>query len=450
MTEPTPQKRERWQTRTGFILAAAGSAVGLGNIWRFPYLAGENGGGAFLILYLLITFTIGISVLFAELVIGKVGDRNPIGAFRALGGGPWTIAAYFGACAAFLVLSFYSVVGGWTLAYIGKALTGTLGGANAETARRTFGSFVADPLQPVLFHGLFMVLVVAIVGRGVQRGIESAGRKLMPALFLLLLVLVLRAVTLPGALDGIAFYLMPDFSKVTGLTVIAALSQAFFSLSVGLGAMITYGSYLHERSWNLPHETLWVTAIDSGVAITAGLLIFSAVFAFGHDPASGPGLSFVTLPTIFEEMPGGAFFAVAFFVLLAVAALTSAVSLLEVPVAYFVDERGYDRRRTASLLGVAIFIVGIPSSLSQGVWADLTVFGLGAMELADFLTVKLAMPLGSFLLCLFAGWIAEPKLAAALLSEEGKLGAVFGIWKFVCRFVAPLAIVWILVAGLLD
>lgn len=450
MSDPAPPERENWQTRTGFVLAAAGSAVGLGNIWRFPYLAGENGGGAFLILYLLIAFTMGLSVLFAELVIGKVGGRNPIGAFRALGGGPWTVAAYFGACAAFVVLSFYSVVGGWTLAYIGKALTGTLGGTDAETASRTFGAFAADPLQPVLYHGLFMILVVAIVGRGVQRGIESAGRILMPALFLLLLVLVLRAVTLPGALDGIAFYLTPDFSKMTGSTVVAALSQAFFSLSVGLGAMITYGSYLHRKHWSLPRETLWVAVIDCGVAVVAGLLIFSAVFAFGHDPSSGPGLTFVTLPTVFHEMPGGTIFAVAFFALLAVAALTSAVSLLEVPVAYFVDERGYGRRRTATLFGVAIFVVGIPSSLSQGVWRDVTLFGLGAMELADFVTVKVMMPLGSIILCFFAGWIAKSELVAALLRDDGDLGVIFHIWQFVCRFIAPPAILWILVAGLLN
>lgn len=450
MTASTPQERESWQTRIGFILAAAGSAVGLGNIWRFPYLAGENGGGAFLILYLLLAFTIGVSVLFAELVIGKVGGRNPIGAVRALGGGPWTVAAYFGACAAFLVLSFYSVVGGWTLAYIGKALTNSLGGSDAATASRAFGAFVSDPLQPVLFHGLFMALVVAIVSRGVRRGIESAGRILMPALVILLLALVLRAVTLPGAADGLAFYLTPDFSRVSGLTIVAALSQAFFSLSVGLGAMITYGSYLHRNSWNLPREALWVTSIDCGVAVLAGLLIFPAVFAFGHDPASGPGLTFVTLPTVFHEMPGGAVFAVAFFALLAVAALTSAVSLLEVPVAYFVDERGYNRRRSAIILGAAIFIVGIPSSLSQGVWADHTLFGLGAMELADFVTVKLMMPLGSILLCLFAGWIAKPKLADALLGGDAKTAPLFAIWQFVCRYVAPLAITWIIVAGLLE
>lgn len=444
------KQRENWHSRAGFILASAGSAVGLGNIWRFPYLAGEHGGGAFLILYLSLAFTIGLSVLFAEFAIGKAGGRNPVGAFRVLGGGPWTFAAYFGICAAFLVLSFYSVVGGWTLAYILKAVAGSLGGADAETAGSTFQAFVGAPLQPLIFHGIFMALVVAIVTRGVRKGIEAASKKLMPVLFILLLVLVLRAATLPGAAEGLAFYLTPDFSKVTASTIVAALSQAFFSLSAGLGAMITYGSYLQRNSWNLPREALWVSVIDCGVAVFAGLLIFSAVFAFGHDPASGPGLTFVTLPTVFNEMPGGSIFAVAFFTLLALAALTSAVSLLEVAVAYFVDERGFARRRSAIVLGVTIFIVGIPSSLSLGAWSHFTVFGMGAMDLADFITAKLMMPMGSILLCLFAGWIAQPKLADALLSPGSQFVPFFKLWIFMCRFVAPLAIAWILIAGLLE
>jgi len=338
------QSRESWRSRIGFILAAAGSAVGLGNIWRFPYLAGENGGGAFVVLYLAIAFTLGVSVLFAELVIGKIGGRNPIGAFRALKAGPWTIAAYFGACAAILVLSFYSVVGGWMIAYIVKAATLGLGGSDADAASAVFATFIQHPVEPVVYHGVFMILVSGIVARGVRSGIETASEWLMPALFLLLLSLVVWSVTLPGAVDGIAFFLTPDFTKVTATTVVIALSQAFFSLSVGLGAMIAYGSYLDARTGSVPKATLWIAGIDCGVAILCGILIFSAVFAFGHDPATGPGLAFVTLPTVFHEMTGGVVFAVAFFTLLAVAALTSAVSLLEVPVSYLVDERGISRR----------------------------------------------------------------------------------------------------------
>lgn len=441
--------RAHWNSRIGFILASAGSAVGLGNIWRFPYLAGANGGGAFLVLYLGIVLTLGVSVLLAEIAIGRMAQRNPIGAMRALKGGPWTVGAYLGTAAAFLVLSFYSVVGGWTLAYIVKAATGMLGGESADAAKQAFGALVGDATEPVLYHGLFMAFTVAIVLRGVGRGIEAANKWMMPALFLLLLVLVLRAVTLPGAGAGLAFYLAPDFSKVTGATVIAALSQAFFSLSVGLGAMITYSSYVGAGKNSLPRAAFWIAGIDSAVAVLGGLLIFPAVFAFGHDPASGPGLTFVTLPTVFHQMPGGALFAVAFFLLLTFAALTSSVSLLEVPVAYLVDERAMPRRRAALGLGAAAFVAGIPSSLSLGPWAGHTLFGLGVMDLLDYLTVKLMLPLGAIVLCLFVGWVVTARAADAVGGGPASARRLwFRGWILMCRFIAPAAIGWVMLAGL--
>lgn len=442
--------REQWKSRTGFILAAAGSAVGLGNIWRFPYLAGEHGGGVFLALYLIFVFTIGISILLAELTIGRAAKRQPAGAFRALGGGRWVAAGYFGVAAAFFVLSFYSVVGGWTLAYVVKATTGALDGATAGSAGQVFNALIADPLKPVAYHGVFMALTTFIVLRGVAGGIEATSKLLMPALFILLLVLVGRAVTLPNAGAGLAFYLQLDFEKVTGGTVIAALSQAFFSLSVGLGAMITYGSYLDVRE-SLPKSAAWVAIIDSGVAFLAGLLIFSAVFAFGLDPAAGPGLTFVTLPAIFGQMPGGTIFAFAFFLLLAVAALTSAVSLLEVPVAYLMDEHGVSRRRAALLLGAIVFLLGIPSSLSLGVWSDFTLFGLGVMDFMDSATTKILMPFGSILLSLFAGWVVYPRLARELMQPAGdRIAIPLRVWGIVCKFLGPAAIIWIMATGLIS
>ena len=441
--------REQWKSRTGFILAAAGSAVGLGNIWRFPYLAGEHGGGVFLALYLIFVFTIGISILLAELTIGRAAKRQPAGAFRVLGGGRWLAAGYFGVAAAFFVLSFYSVVGGWTLAYVVKATTGALDGATAGSAGQVFNALIADPLKPVAYHGIFMALTTVIVLRGVVGGIEATSKLLMPALFILLLVLVGRALTLPNAGAGLAFYLQFDFEKVTGGTVIAALSQAFFSLSVGLGAMITYGSYLDARE-SLPKSAAWVAIIDSGVAFLAGLLIFSAVFAFGLDPAAGPGLTFVTLPAIFGQMPGGTVFAFAFFLLLAVAALTSAVSLLEVPVAYLIDEHGVSRRSAAVLLGAIVFLLGIPSSLSLGVWSDFTIFGLGVMDFMDSATTKVLMPFGSILLSLFAGWVVYPRLARELMQQAGdRIAIPLRVWGIVCKFLGPAAILWIMAASLL-
>ncbi len=446
MTEPFPAPaRAQWNSRTGFILAAAGSAVGLGNVWRFPYLAGQDGGGAFLILYLAIAFSLGVSVLLAELAIGRLAARNPIGALRVLEGGRWTIAGYLGAAAAFLVLSYYSVVGGWTLAYIVKAITGTLGGESAASAAQSFRALTASATEPLLYHALFMALTVWIVLRGIGGGIEAANKWMMPTLFLLLLALVLRAVTLPGAAAGLAFYLTPDFSKVTAGTVVDALSQAFFSLSVGLGAMITYGSYLGSRGGSLPRAAAWIAGIDTTVAVLAGLLIFAAVFAFGQNPAAGPSLTFITLPTVFHQMPGGAVFAAAFFLLLAFAALTSAVSLLEVPVSYLVDEHAMPRRRAALLLGLAIFLVGIPSSLSLGPWHSDTILGLDVMDLLDAVTVKIMMPLGSILLCLFVGWPLESRVSAALAGAARPMW--LRAWLLMCRVVAPAAIAWVMVAG---
>lgn len=443
-------EREQWKSRTGFVLAAAGSAVGLGNVWRFPYLAGEHGGGVFLALYLVFVFTIGISILLAELTIGRAAKRQPAGAFRVLGGGKWVAAGYFGVAAAFFVLSFYSVVGGWTLAYIVKATTGGLNGTTAESAEQIFNTLIADPLKPLAYHGVFMALTTIIVMRGVTRGIEAASKLLMPALFILLLVLVGRAITLPNAGAGLAFYLQPDFGKVTGGTIIAALSQAFFSLSVGLGAMITYGSYLSAQE-SLPKSAAWIAVIDAGVAFLAGLMIFSAVFAFGLNPAAGPGLTFVTLPTIFGQMPAGPVFAFAFFALLAVAALTSAVSLLEVAVAYLIDEHGVNRSGAALLLGVIIFVLGIPSSLSLGVWSDFTLFGLGVMDFMDSATTKVLMPFGSILLSLFAGWVVYPRLARELMQQAGdRIAIPLRVWGIACKFLGPAAILWIMAAGLFS
>ena len=441
------QTQELWNTRAGFILAAAGSAVGLGNIWRFPYVTGENGGGAFLVIYLGLAFTIGLTVLLAELAIGRATRRDPAGAFRVLHGGVWTTAGYLGIAAAFVLLSFYSVVGGWTFAYVVKAVTGSLAGASAETAEASFEALSGDPLQPVLYHAVFMVLTTAIVAAGVGRGIERASKLLMPAFFVILVILIGRALTLPGAMDGLRFYLTPDFSEVTPATVTAALSQAFFSLSIGMGAMITYGSYLASQHSH-PRSALWITAIDTGVAVFAGLLIFPVVFAFGHDPAAGPGLTFVTLPTVFERMTGGGLFAAAFFLLLGLAALTSAVSLLAVPVANFVYAQRLDRVRASILLGLVVFLLGVPSSLSLGVMQEHTLFGLGFMDLMETLAIKIMLPVGGILIALFTGWVAYPRLVQETL-RDGQTSAPWQkAWSLFCRFIAPAAILWVLIAGL--
>ena len=440
-------ERGLFGTRLGFILAAAGSAIGLGNIWKFPYLAGENGGAVFLIIYLGFILTIGLSVMLAEFAIGRTARRNPVGAFRHLKGGPWVVAGGLGVCTGFIILSFYSVVGGWTVAYAVKSATGLLATQDVKALGSAFSGFIGDPVEPVIYHALFMVLTIAAVARGVDIGIERACRVLMPVLFLLLVVLCVRSVTLPGAGAGIVFFLEPDFSKVNGAMITAALGQAFFSLSLGMGAMITYGSYLSAKV-SLPNAALWVTSLDTLIAVMAGFMILPAVFAFGFDPGAGPGLTFITLPAVFSQIPGGAFFGTLFFVLLAVAALTSAISLLEVVVAYLVDERGTSRLRAAVGAGFVIFLLGIPSSLSLGVWSSFTVAGKSIFDIMDYLASNLMLPAGGIFIALFAGWVAFPKI---MDGTEGCIGDDFRlakVWQAICRYVAPVAIAVVLVSGL--
>ncbi len=441
-------EREHWASRAGFIMAAAGSAVGLGNVWKFPYMAGENGGGAFVIVYLPIVFTIGISVLMAELVIGRAAQKDPVGAFRLLGGRAWPAVGFMGVLAAFLILSFYGVVAGWTVAFAVKMATGAFGAPGADPAV-IFGAFIGAPAPPLLYAGAFMVMVVAVVLGGIGHGIERANLVLMPMLFVILVALVARAVTLPGALDGLLFYVRPDFSKVTGTTFTAALGQAFFSLSVGLGTMITYGSYLDRRQ-DIGRSAASVVGLDTLAAILAGLVVFPAVFAVGVDPGAGPGLAFVTLPSVFVQMPGGQVFGTLFFVLLAIAALTSAVSLLEPVVAFFIGEYGFRRARIAVTAGAAAFVAGIPSSLSMGIWSGATLFGKSFLDLVAFATSSVMLPVGGLLIALFAGWVMGPRAIAELQGEARATPILAHAWLLILRFVAPLAIAWILVNELIT
>ena len=294
--------RGEFGTKAGFILAAAGSAIGLGNIWRFPYMAGESGGGAFLVLYLAMVFTLGLSIMIGEIALGRATRRNPVGAFKSLKGGSWTFVGYMGVAAGFVILSFYSVIGGFTLAYAWATLGPLLQDADTARLGAHFSEFVSDPKQTLLYHGLFMAITIFIVTGGIEKGIERAAKLMMPVLFIMLIALCIRALTLPGAWAGVEFFVVPDWSRVTGSTFNAALSQAFFSLSLGMGALLTYGSYLSARE-KLPGVAMWVTSLDTSIALLAGLLILPAVFAFGYDPAAGPGLTFVTLPAVFAKMP---------------------------------------------------------------------------------------------------------------------------------------------------
>jgi len=448
-------RRETWGSRTAFVLAAAGSAIGLGNIWRFPYLTGQNGGAAFVFIYLLIVLLIGLPVMMAEVSLGRRTRRNPVGAFeRAAPNSAWRNVGVLGVITGFAILSYYSVVAGWTLAYTLKAVTGAFTHlTDPEKTGRLFGHFVGDSQSVLTYHALFMALTVAVVMGGVRRGIERWTFILMPILFLMLILLVLRAVTLEGAGQGIAFYLKPDFSKVTTATFLAALGQAFFSLSLGMGAMITYGSYL-SQSEDVVVATAAVSFFDTVIALLAGLVIFPALFSIGGaEPTAGPKLVFVVLPAIFQRIPFGGLFGGVFFLLLAVAALTSAISLLEVCVAYMTDEKGWTRHKACFLAGGVAFILGIPAALSTGAstfLSSIPLLQMGFLDLMDILFGNVALTVGGFLLCVFVGWHWSPEEALAAAMEGSAYPSLGRPWLLLIRYLCPLAIGTILLQLLMK
>ena len=442
------QARGNWSSKFGFVMAAAGSAIGLGNIWKFPYVAGKNGGGSFLLIYLAIVATIGFSILMAELVIGRATQRNPVGALKRLQSGKWwPLIGYAGILTAFVILSYYVVVAGWTLAYIGKSATGLLATSDGAALGGMFTDFITDPLEPILYAGLFTAITVWVVVGGVNQGLERSCRYLMPALFILVVILCIRSLTLDGAGAGWDFFTQPKWEDVTFQTIIEALGQAFFSLSLGMGTMMTYGSYI-SRDSDVVESGFTVVSLDTLIAVMAGVMILPAVFAFGMDPAAGPGLTFVTLPRVFAQMTGGIVFGPLFFILLAIAALTSAVSLLEVVTAYFVDELGWTRRSCTIAAGFVAFLLCIPSSLSLGVWSGHTLFGKGFLDIMDFLSTNLMLPIGGMAIALFAGWVVPKEMVTEFCAGSPKLGGLAKVWLFFIRFVSPIAILIVLLNGL--
>lgn len=398
------QTRENWGSRFGFIMAAAGSAVGLGNIWRFPYLTGENGGGAFIIIYLGFVLAIGLSIMIAEFTVGRRSQLSAVGAYKSINS-RWTFAGVLGVLSGFFIMGFYPVVGGWATAYIFKSFTGLL--SSVDAIGGVFDSFITHPIEPLAWMLIFLLFNLVIVAGGIQKGIEKAGKILMPVLLGLLLLIGIRSVTLPGALSGLQFLFVPDWSQVTGSTFLAALGQAFFSLSLGMGCMITYGSYLNKKE-HIPSSALTVTVLDTSCATLAAIAIFPALFAFGMEPAQGPGLVFVVVPQIFASMGGlGPLFSAIFFVALMVAALTSSVSLLEVVVAYLIDEKKVSRKKAVYGTGAVMAVMGILSSLSMGTMAEFKILGVGVFDFFDILTDKIFLAIGGMLLALFVGWFVK-------------------------------------------
>jgi NSS family neurotransmitter:Na+ symporter len=440
MTTKSPV-RDSFGSKFGIIAAAAGSAVGLGNIWKFPYVAGQNGGGAFLLIYLFFVLLIGVPVMMSEFGIGRFGQRNAYGSFSIIAPKTrWNLIGFMGVVAAFFILAFYSAVAGWTLEYIVHSVTHRFAGQSPTDLAATFSNFISNPLKPVLWQLVFMVLTALIVLAGIKKGIEKYTKLLMPLLFILVVILCIRSVTLDGGMKGLSFLFKPDFSKITAKTILFALGQAFFSLSLGMGALITYSSYFGKKE-NLAATALDVALADTVIAILAGVMIFPAVFAFGIEPASGPSLVFITLPGIFQQMPGGDFFGALFFILLAVAALTSTISLLEVVVAYFSEELNISRKKATFIATVAISILGVFASLSFGPLKDYTLFGKSFFDILDYTASNVLLPLGGLLIVLFVGWFAGKKIIRQELSNDGKLKVrYFPLFNVIVKFIAPVAI----------
>jgi NSS family neurotransmitter:Na+ symporter len=440
--------RGAWGSRFGFILAAAGSAVGLGNIWGFPTQVGQGGGAAFVLVYLACVALICFPIMIAELAIGRRSQKSPVGAFATLRpGSKWWLVGALGVMAGVGILSFYSVIAGWTAAYVWFTFTGSV---SAESIGVFFGAFTGNvPLNLGLTAGILIVTALIIAG-GVSAGIERATKAMMPLLILLLIVLAARALTLPGAADGLAYYLKPDLSRVFHVSVVnAALGQAFFSLSLGMGAMITYGSYL-SRSEGIVGAALWVAALDTAIALLAGFIIFPAGFSIpGFDPAAGgAGLIFTVLPRLFATLPGGELFGGAFFILLTMAALTSTISLLEVPVSYLIDDWGWTRHRAVVAVTALTLALAVPSVLATagvGVFASLPGVGMDFLTLMATVWNNFSLPIGGFFTALFVGYVWKAGPALDELRHGGAWFPLPGLWVFLVRYVCPAAILLIIV-----
>ncbi len=433
----------QWSGRLAFILAATGSAVGLGNIWKFPYITGENGGGAFVLIYLLCIAVIGIPIMMAEVMLGRRGRRSPINTMRHLAAEEnasphWQWLGWAGVLAGFLILSYYSVIAGWALAYVFRAGSGLFTGLTADGVQSIFNNLIGEPERLLAWHTLFMVMTMIVVARGVRSGLEKAVRLLMPALFLLLVILVGYAWNSGSFEQGVEFLFQPDFSKITANGVLIAMGHAFFTLSLGMGAIMVYGSYLPDGI-SIAKTSIVVSLMDTLVALMAGMAIFPIVFANGLEPGAGPGLIFQTLPIAFGHMPYGAFFGMLFFVLLVFAAWSSAISLIEPAVAWLVENRNMTRVNAAVLAGIATWAFGLLTVFSFNIWsgfkpvADKTLF-----DLLDYLTANIMLPLGGLLIAVFAGW----KMSRASSVDELVMGERFWypLWRVLVRYITPVGV----------
>ncbi|WP_321323191.1 sodium-dependent transporter [Thiomicrorhabdus sp.] len=444
--------KDSWSSQSVFIMAAIGSAVGLGNLWKFPYITGENGGGAFVLVYLACILLIGIPVLLSELALGRAGQANPVQAMANLahengGGRWWSLLGFNGVLAGALILSFYTVIAGWGLAYFVESIQGGFVGMGAEEVGENFSSLLANPVELLFWHTLVSIFTVIVVAKGIKSGIEKAISFMMPGLLFILLVLLGYATTTGSFGHSFSFLFSPDFSKLTWQSVLTAMGHAFFTLSIGLGTMMVYGSYISKK-YSIVKAGLWIALADTLVALLAGLVIFSIVFANGLEPSSGPGLLFQTLPIAFGDMTGGWFFGTLFFALVVMAALSSSISLIEPAVSWFDQNWGIKRAKAAWILGTIIWFVGIGSVLSFNEWSDIHLIGeRNFFESVDFITANIMLPLGGLLISIFVAWVLKDEERDKQLDMSNW---VMGKFILDLKWIAPVAIMVIFASNLVS
>ncbi len=432
-------KRNQWATGIGFILATAGSAIGLGNLWKFPYLMGKNGGFWFLIIYLVFILVLGLPVMITEMSLGRYTQKSPVSAYRSVGKKA-TVIGVLGVLVAFLILSYYSVIGGWILKYI-ESYAVTFQAVD-------FGSYIASPVEPIVWHFVFMALACLLCYKG-AKSIEKASKFLMPLLFIFIVIIAVRSVTLPGAWQGLEFMFAPSVDSFSFGSITAALGQVFYSLSLAMGITVTYGSYLNKKN-SIPKDCAVVAGLDTGAAVLAGIAIFPAVFAFGLEPAQGPSLIFGTLPKVFESFAGGSIFAIIFFILMLFAAVTSGIALLETVVSYTIDDLHWSRRKSILIVGLAVFLLGIPSSLSFGVLGDVTILNYSIFDFMGMVTDNLLLPIGGLLMCIYIGWFWQPGKLIAEMEAEGMKFRLKKAWLWCIRTVTPALILVVTILGFID
>lgn len=435
------QRKEQWSSKLGFIMSSAGAAIGLGAIWKFPYVTGMSGGGAFFLLFIIFTVLIGLPMLISEFIIGRGAGKEAVSAYKKLAPqSAWPWIGRLGVAGCFLLLSFYSVVGGWVLVYSGRSIGGKIIEEGASYSAQ-FGSIVGSPAVTLIGLLLFTIVNVVIVASGVQNGIEKANKYMMPLLFIFFIVLVIRSLTLEGAMEGVSFFLKPDFSSITGESVLYALGQSFFSLAVGFSCMVTYSSYL-KKDVSITSSAASVVSMNIFVSLLAGLAIFPAVFAFGHEPAAGPELLFIVLPAVFSQLPFGQVFLALFLVLFLFATLTSSFSLYEIIVAALTANGRRSRRAVTWMIGLVVFIAAIPSALSSSTLAEFTVFGKSVFDATDFLVSNMLLPAGSLLIAVFISWRMDQVLVRNEFLLAGSRGESFyPLWRFLMKWIVPLTII---------